>query len=123
MKLSVLSSDKSWRTCFGTGYRDSNGFLKTMVTTIHKLNNGGFTFLGFVPESEMLHLGGIPDMIANDKSSLLRPKYMGLTKPNLVDSGFEQDRVQFCLVRKQERIPATISDVIDCFARRPISVD
>jgi hypothetical protein len=58
MKSSWLSRDQPWRTCFGTGSRDSNGFLRTMVTTIHKLNIGRFTFLGFLSESEMLHLGG-----------------------------------------------------------------
>jgi hypothetical protein len=47
-------------TCFRTGWRDSNGFFRTMVTTIHKLNTGGFNALGFLSDSEMLHLGGTP---------------------------------------------------------------
>jgi hypothetical protein len=54
------SRDQPWKTCSGTGWRDSNGFPRTMVTTLHKLNSGGFTFLGFFSESEMLHLGGTP---------------------------------------------------------------
>jgi hypothetical protein len=29
-----------------------------MATIVYKLNTGGFTFLGFLLESEMLHLGG-----------------------------------------------------------------
>jgi hypothetical protein len=60
MKLSGQSRDQPWKTCFGTGRRDSNVFLSTMVTIIHKLNTGRFTFLGFLLESEMLHLGGTP---------------------------------------------------------------
>jgi hypothetical protein len=38
MKSSGPSRDQSGRTCFSTGWRDSNGFLRTMVTPIHKLN-------------------------------------------------------------------------------------
>jgi hypothetical protein len=34
------SRDQPWKTCFGTGWRDSNGFLRIMVTAIHKLNTG-----------------------------------------------------------------------------------
>jgi hypothetical protein len=40
MKSSGTSRDQPWRTCFDTGWRDSNGFLRTMVITIHKLNPG-----------------------------------------------------------------------------------
>jgi hypothetical protein len=40
VKSSGLSRDQSWSTCFGTGWRDSNGFLRTMVTAIYKLNTG-----------------------------------------------------------------------------------
>jgi hypothetical protein len=40
MKSSGPSLDQSWRTCFSTGWRDSNNFLRTMVTTIHTLNTG-----------------------------------------------------------------------------------
>jgi hypothetical protein len=58
MESSGPFQDQPWRTCFGTEWRDSNGFLRTMVITIHKLNTGGFTFLAFLSESEMLHLGG-----------------------------------------------------------------
>jgi transposase len=32
MKSSEPSSDQPWRTCFGTGWRDLNGLLRTMVT-------------------------------------------------------------------------------------------
>jgi hypothetical protein len=37
-----------------------DGFFRTMVITIHKLHTGWFTFLGFLSESEILHLGGTP---------------------------------------------------------------
>jgi hypothetical protein len=60
MKSSGPSRDQPWRMCFGTGWRDSNGFLRTTVTTIHKLNSGWFNFLGFLSESEMLDFGGTP---------------------------------------------------------------
>jgi hypothetical protein len=40
MKSSALSPDQPWKTCFGTGWRDSNGFLRTMVTAFYKLNTG-----------------------------------------------------------------------------------
>jgi hypothetical protein len=40
MKSSELSRDQPWRMCFGTGGRDPNGFVRTMVTAIHKLNTG-----------------------------------------------------------------------------------
>jgi hypothetical protein len=40
MKSSGPSRDQPWRTCFGTGWRDSNGFLRSMVTTVYKLNTG-----------------------------------------------------------------------------------
>jgi hypothetical protein len=42
-----------------------NRFLSIMVTTIHNLNTGWFTFLEFLSESEMLHLGGIPYMFVS----------------------------------------------------------
>jgi hypothetical protein len=38
MKSSGPSRDQPWKTCFDTGWRDPNGFLRTMVATIHKLN-------------------------------------------------------------------------------------
>jgi hypothetical protein len=57
MKFPGPSLGQPWRTCFGTGWRDSNGFLRTMVTTIHKLNTGWFAFLGFLSEGEVLHRG------------------------------------------------------------------
>jgi hypothetical protein len=38
-------------------------FLRTMLPIIHKLNTGCFAFLGFLSESEMLHLGGTPYML------------------------------------------------------------
>jgi hypothetical protein len=62
-------------------------------------------------------------MIADYKSCLVDPAYMGLRKPNLIKSGFEQELMQFCLVRQREMIPGTISDVIDYFAQRLITVD
>jgi hypothetical protein len=40
MKSSRTSRNQPWRTCFGTGWRDWNGFLRIMVTTIHQLNTG-----------------------------------------------------------------------------------
>jgi hypothetical protein len=40
MKSPGPSRDQFWRTCFGTGWRDPTGFLRTMVTIIHKLNTG-----------------------------------------------------------------------------------
>jgi hypothetical protein len=40
MKSSEPSRDQPWRTCFGTGWRSSNGFRRTMVATIQKLNTG-----------------------------------------------------------------------------------
>jgi hypothetical protein len=39
-KSSGPSRDQPWRTCFDTGWRDSNGFLRTIVTTGHTLNTG-----------------------------------------------------------------------------------
>jgi hypothetical protein len=60
MKGSRPSCDQPWKTCFGIGWRDSNGLLKIMVIPIQKLNVGWFAFLGFLSESEMLHLGGTP---------------------------------------------------------------
>jgi hypothetical protein len=60
MKSSGPSRDQPWRKCFGTGWRDSNEFLRTLVITIHKLNPGWFPLPGFLSESEMLHLGGTP---------------------------------------------------------------
>jgi hypothetical protein len=63
MKSSGPSRDHPWRTCFGTGWRDPNEFLKTIITIIHKLNIGSFTFLGFLSKSEMLHLGGTPSIL------------------------------------------------------------
>jgi hypothetical protein len=60
MKSSGPSRDQPWRTYFGTGWRDSNGFLRTTVTSINKLNTGWFPFLEFLSESEMLHLVGTP---------------------------------------------------------------
>jgi hypothetical protein len=62
MKSLGPSRNQPWRTCFGAGWRDSNGFLRIMVTTIYKLNAGRFTFLGFLSESEMLHLVGTPSI-------------------------------------------------------------
>jgi histone-lysine N-methyltransferase SETMAR len=40
MKSSGPSHNQPWRTCFGTEWRDPNGFVKAMGTTIHKLNTG-----------------------------------------------------------------------------------
>jgi hypothetical protein len=40
MKLSGPSRDQPWRTFLGTEWRDSNGFLRIMMTSIHKLNTG-----------------------------------------------------------------------------------
>jgi hypothetical protein len=54
MKSLGPSRGQPWKTCFGTGWRDANRFLRIMVTTMHKRNTGWFTFLGFVSESEML---------------------------------------------------------------------
>jgi hypothetical protein len=39
-----------------------------MMITIHKLKTGCFTFLGFLSESEMLHLSGIPYTIERTPS-------------------------------------------------------
>jgi hypothetical protein len=44
-------------------------------------------------------------------------------KAQWVESGFEQERVQFCLVGQGERIPAIISDVTDNLAQMSITVD
>jgi hypothetical protein len=60
MKSSGPSRDQPWRACFGIRWRRSNGFLRTMVTTIHKLNTGWLAFLRFLSESEMRSLGGTP---------------------------------------------------------------
>jgi hypothetical protein len=70
MKSSGLSRNQPWRTCFGPEWSTSNGFLRTMVTTINKLNTGRFTFLGFLSKSEILHLGGTPDNFVTSSSSL-----------------------------------------------------
>jgi hypothetical protein len=40
MKSSGPSGDHPCRTCFGTGRRDPNEFLKKTVTAIHNLNTG-----------------------------------------------------------------------------------
>jgi hypothetical protein len=40
MKWSGPSRDQPWKTCFGTGWRDSNESLRTIVTTLHKLDTG-----------------------------------------------------------------------------------
>jgi hypothetical protein len=40
MKSSRPAGDQPWRTCFGTVWRDSNWFVRTMATTIHKPNTG-----------------------------------------------------------------------------------
>jgi hypothetical protein len=58
MKSSGSSRDRPWKTCFGTGSRDLNGFLRTLVTTIDTRSTGWFTFLGFLSESEMPRLSG-----------------------------------------------------------------
>jgi hypothetical protein len=60
MKSSGPSRDQPWKTCFDTGWRGPNGFLRTVLTTIHTLNNNWFTFLGFLSKSEMPPLGGTP---------------------------------------------------------------
>jgi transposase len=34
------SRNQPWKMCFGAGWRDPNGFLRTMVTTTYRLNTG-----------------------------------------------------------------------------------
>jgi hypothetical protein len=43
-----------------TGWRDWNACLRTMVTIIHKLPVGSFTFLQYLSGTELLNLSGIP---------------------------------------------------------------
>jgi hypothetical protein len=39
-EIAGASRDQFWKTCFGIRWRDSNRFLREMVTTIHKPNTG-----------------------------------------------------------------------------------
>jgi hypothetical protein len=47
-----------WLPCLSTGRRDRNGYLRTMVITIHKLPVGSFTFLQCLLETEPRNLSG-----------------------------------------------------------------
>jgi hypothetical protein len=40
MKSSGTSRNQPWKTCFGTGWRDSNEFPRRMVSAIQKVNIG-----------------------------------------------------------------------------------
>jgi hypothetical protein len=52
------SSRRLWLPCLSTGWRDRNGCLRTIVSTIHKLPVGSFTFLQFLSGTELLNLSG-----------------------------------------------------------------
>jgi hypothetical protein len=54
------SSRRLWLPCLSTEWRDWNGRLRTIVTTIHKLSVGSFTFRQCLSETELLNLSGTP---------------------------------------------------------------
>jgi hypothetical protein len=63
------------RLCSGfssTEWRDSNGFLRTTVITIHKLNIRWFSFPHLPSGTETLHLRGTPYIITSAASDKAR---------------------------------------------------
>jgi hypothetical protein len=62
-------------------------------------------------------------MIENYKPALRCPSRIGLRRPNLVEPGLEHELVQFCLAQQRERIPPTISEVIDGLSEKFITTD
>jgi hypothetical protein len=55
-EIVIATRKRPYMTCLSTGWRDLNGFLRTMVTPIHTPNIGQLGFLCFLSAAEMLHL-------------------------------------------------------------------
>jgi hypothetical protein len=59
-------------------------------------------------------------MISNYKNVIQHPSRTGPGRPKLFEPGLKHALLQFCLARQRERIPATISDVIDYLPQKLI---
>jgi hypothetical protein len=56
---------------------------------MHKLNTGSFTFLGFLSESEILHLGGIPGSWNEEKENGVGKEAVGNTHGSSIWTDWE----------------------------------
>jgi hypothetical protein len=93
------------------------------LSTLLRLDLG--VYVGDAELGSVFHHTGswTADMISNYKKALRHPSRTGPVRPNLVELGLEHELIQFCLARERERIPATISDVIDDLAQKSITTD
>jgi hypothetical protein len=62
-------------------------------------------------------------MTSDYKNALQHLSRTGPGRPNLVEPGLEHEFIQFCLPRQRERIPVTLSAVIDYLAQKSITAD